>query len=106
MLSGDGTATLTEDDRQLAHELAAELAQNNKSLVEGDHTDTNLMTRYLYSTTFDLNTNSKHSSQTSNHINDHQVINIYVFINYAYIIHYVHTFLLKCVLFRSLVQTI
>jgi hypothetical protein len=73
MLSGDGSATLTEDDHRLANELAAELAQQNKSLVDGSHHDTHLMTSYLYSTDFDLNTNGKHSSQTSNHINNQQV---------------------------------
>lgn len=73
MLSGNGSATLTEDDHRLANELAAELAQQNKSLVDGSHHDTHLMTSYLYSTDFDLNTNGKHSSQTSNHINDQQV---------------------------------
>lgn len=72
MLSGDGSTTLTEDDHRLANELAAELAQQNKSLVDGSHHDS-LMTSYLYSTDLDLTTNSKHSSQTSNHINNQQV---------------------------------
>jgi len=79
MLSGDGTATLTEDDRQLANELAAELAQN-KSLVGGDHNGSHLMTSYLYSTDFDLSTNNKHSSQTSNHINDQQVLFTFMYL--------------------------
>ncbi|XP_060850470.1 zinc finger protein 431-like [Rhopalosiphum padi] len=74
ILSGDGSTTLTEDDHRLANELAAELAQQNKSLVDGGHHDTHLMTSYLYSTDFDLNTNSKHSSQTSSHINNQQII--------------------------------
>lgn len=75
MLSGDGSAALTEDDHRLANELAAELAQQNKSLVDGNHhDDTHLMTSYLYSTDFDLNPNNKHSSQTSNHINNQQVL--------------------------------
>jgi len=77
MLSGEGSATLTEDDHRLANELAAELAQQNKSLVDGSHHDTHLMTSYLYSTDFDLSTNSKHSSQTSNHINNQQVLYFY-----------------------------
>lgn len=77
MLSGDGSATLTEDDQRLANELAAELAQQNKSLVDDGQHDAHLMTSYLYSTDFDLNTNSKHSSQSSSHINNQQVLYIY-----------------------------
>lgn len=73
MLSGDGSTTLTEDDHRLANELAAELAQQNKSLVDGSHHDTHLMTSYLYSTDLDLDTNSKHPTQTTNHINNQQV---------------------------------
>lgn len=74
MLSSDGSAALTEDDHRLANELAAELAQQNKSLVDSSHHGTHLMTSYLYSTDFDLNTNSKHSTQTSSHINSPQVL--------------------------------
>lgn len=92
MLSGDGSGTLTEDDHRLANELAAELAQQNKSLVDGGHHDTHLMTSYLYSTDFDLNTNSKHSSQT-NHINNTQVTIIYFV--YIYIFRYIY----PCIIF-------
>lgn len=73
MLSGDGSTTLTEDDRRLANELADALAQQNKSLVDGSHHDSHLMTSYLYSTEIDLDTSSKHSSQSTNHINSQQV---------------------------------
>lgn len=105
MLSGDGSAALTEDDHRLANELAAELAQQNKSLVDGDHhDDTHLMTSYLYSTDFDLNPNSKHSSQTSNHINNQQVLYFY----YTYLFTYKYTciYVFLNVLYRLLVQTI
>jgi len=79
ILSGDGSTTLIEDDHRLASQLAAEFAQDNKSLVDGGHHDTHLMTSYLYSTDFDLNTNSKHSSQTPSHINNQQVLYINIF---------------------------
>ncbi|XP_050442849.1 zinc finger protein 135-like isoform X2 [Adelges cooleyi] len=74
MLSAEGSATLTEDDHRLANELADALAQQNKSLVDGNHHDSHLMTSYLYSTDLDLESN-KHSSQPSTHINNQQVIN-------------------------------
>lgn len=72
MLSAEGSATLTEDDHRLANELADALAQQNKSLVDGNHHDSHLMTSYLYSTDLDLESN-KHSSQPSTHINNQQV---------------------------------
>lgn len=89
MLPGDGSTTLTEDDHRLANELAAELAQQNKSLVDGSHHDTHLMTSYLYSTDFDLSTNSKHSSQNSNHISNQQVFN-QLLINFNYTFVYIN----------------
>lgn len=93
MLSGDGSAALTEDDHRLANELAAELAQQ-KSLVDGNHhDDTHLMTSYLYSTDFDLNPNSKHSSQTSNHINNQQVLYFYYVYVYTYKCVYIYIYL-------------
>lgn len=92
MLSGDGSGTLTEDDHRLANELAAELAQQNKSLVDGGHHDTHLMTSYLYSTDFDLSTNNKHSSHASNHINNTQVVTFIYFLP-IYLFIYLNVFM-------------